>query len=77
MSGDATLAKQMMAKLPEAMKSNSSAASFSAAVRQAGLVYLTPALVNDLFKNRVDYIQLVQRRKIDAEKSQWNSLLGP
>lgn len=76
-SGDATLAKQMIAKLPEAMKANNSAAGFAAAARQAGLVYLTPALANDLFKNRVDYLQLMQRRKAESEKSPWNNLLGP
>ena len=76
-SGNATLAKQMIAKLPEAMKENSSAAGFAAAARQAGLVYLTPALANDLFKNRVDYLQLMQRRKAESEKSPWNNLLGP
>lgn len=75
-SGDAALAKQLLAKLPEAMKANNEAAAFAAAVRQAGLYYLTPSLVNDLFRNRIDYLQLIQRRKHDREQNQWSSLLG-
>ena len=77
-SGDKALAQKMMARLPEAMKTSESAAALAAAVRQAGLVYLTPAIVNDLFKNRLDHLQLIQRRKADEkEANQWSSLLGP
>ena len=77
-SGDKTLARKMMAKLPEAMKTSESAEALAAAARQAGLVYLTPAIVNDLFKNRIDYLQLIQRRKTDEkEANPWGSLIGP
>ncbi|MBQ8126646.1 MAG: hypothetical protein IJ173_12365 [Kiritimatiellae bacterium] len=77
-SGDKTIARKMMAKLPEAMKTSESAEALAAAARQAGLVYLTPAIVNDLFKNRIDYLQLIQRRKTDEkEANPWGSLIGP
>ena len=75
-SGDAGSSKRILEKLPEIMKKNSDREAFGAACRQAGLVYFTSALLDDLHKNRFDYLQLADRRKADQSKNQWQMLLG-
>lgn len=75
-SGDAGASRRIIEKLPEIMRKNSDREAFGQACRQAGLVYFQSALLDDLHKNRFDYLQLVERRKADLSKSQWQSLLG-
>lgn len=67
-------AKLTMEKLPDIMKRSSSRESFGSSCRQAGLAYLPPALLDDLYRNRLDYIQLVERRKAERAEKQWQSL---
>ena len=33
-------------------------------------------ILDDLFRNRFDYLQLNERRTADQQKTQWQSLLG-
>ncbi|MGN0854356.1 MAG: hypothetical protein ACI4R9_02415 [Kiritimatiellia bacterium] len=73
-SGDVGTSKRIMERLPDIMKNSSSRESFGAACRQAGLAYLPPALLDDLHRNRFDYIQLLERRKADRAETQWQSL---
>lgn len=75
LSGDAGAAKRIVDKLPDIMKRYSDHDEFVAAVNRAGLVYLSTSLVDDLFRNRIDYLQLMARRKADQEKRQWDSML--
>ena len=74
-SGDAGTSRRIMEKLPDAMKRSSDRESFGQACRLAGLSFFPPALLDDLFKNRFDYLQLNERRKADRQKTQWQSLL--
>lgn len=74
-SGDAGTSKRIMEKLPDVMKRSSDREAFGQACRQAGLSSFPPALLDDLFKNRFDYLQLNERRKADRQKTQWQSLL--
>lgn len=65
-------AKAMMEKLPDIMKGSSTQAVFEAACRQAGYSYFTQAMLSDLFKSRLQYQQLIERRKQDSNKNPWD-----
>lgn len=62
-SADAISAEQVLMALPDLQKRATSAAELSKSVRAAGMVYLTQPICRDLYKNRVDYIKLQQRRE--------------
>lgn len=65
LSGDAGASKRLFDRLPEVMKKSSDRESFGAAMRAAGLSYFPISLNDDLYKNRFDYLQLLERRKND------------
>lgn len=69
--GNATTSKYVISKLPPIMKSQSDADSFANAMRSAGLSYLPVALMEDLFRNRIGYIMLERRLKVDRDANQW------
>lgn len=75
-SGDAGTSRRIIEKLPDVMKRGTSREAFDQACRPAGLTFLPPALLDDLFRNRFDYLQLNERRKADQQKTQWQNLLG-
>ena len=62
-SGDQRAAMIFLDKIPEIMRRSEKPESFKAAVRSANLVYLTDAVCNDLFRNRIDYRKLIDRRR--------------
>lgn len=72
LTGDSGAAKHLFDKLPEVMKKNSEREAFGAAMRAAGLSYFPISLNDDLFRNRLDYLQLIERRKNDP----WQKKLG-
>lgn len=72
LTGDSGAAKRLFDKLPEVMKKNSEREAFGAAMRAAGLSYFPISLNDDLFRNRIDYLQLIERRKNDP----WQKKLG-
>lgn len=74
-TGDAGAAKRILAKLPELMKASSSVAEFSDGIRDAGLVYFPEALNRDLYRNRIDYLKLIERRRKLHEEESLNKLL--
>jgi hypothetical protein len=57
------------------MRLNPTRESFGAAITAAGFKYMPQKLIDDLFRNRVDYALLVQRLKAIAEEKQWSELL--
>lgn len=65
-------AKSMIERLPELLKSCDTLSSFEASCRQAGLTYFTHAMMVDLFRNRLQYQQLIERRKQDAKRNPWD-----
>lgn len=75
-SGDSRPAGEILAKLPGIMKANSDYAKFAAAMRENSLSYLTGPVIEDLFKNRVDYLQLAKRARDEKETKEWEKMAG-
>ena len=66
-TADGGAARHVFSKLPALMKQHSDQASFTQAVREAGCVYFSSKLIEDFFRNRVDYIKL-QRRYMELQE---------
>ena len=66
-TGDKRALQTMMRSLPEVQQRAENAEDFRARARAANLVYLGDALCEDLFRNRIDYRKIKERR--DREKS--------
>jgi hypothetical protein len=75
-TGDAGAMRTVLNKLPELMKNSPSARAFSDGIRDAGLVYFPEALNRDLYRNRIDYLKLVDRRRVLREEEKLNNLLN-
>lgn len=71
LSGNASTAKYVIAKLPPVMKSQTDFDSFSNALRSSGLSYMPVALMEDLFLNRINYILLERRLKSEKAANEW------
>lgn len=65
-------AKAFLSRLPELLKSAGSFQEFQSACRQSGFSYLTPVMMADLYRNRLQYQQLIERNKQEAQKSPWD-----
>lgn len=65
-------AKTFLAKLPELLKNADSFQEFQLACRQSGFSYLTPVMMADLYRNRLQYQQLIERGKQEAKKNPWD-----
>ena len=70
-SGNASMAKYVINKLPPILKANTDSDSCANALRSAGLSYLPVALMNDLYRNRFGYIMLERRLKSDRITNGW------
>jgi len=75
-TGDAGAGDHIFEKLPDMMKRYSDRDAFASAVFAAGFNYLPQQLVYDLYRNRIDYFQIEQRRKSIQEERRWSSVLG-
>lgn len=62
-SGDSRTAQRLLEKLPEMQRDASSPQSFISKVRGGGMVYFTDELCHDLYRNRIDYRRLMDRRE--------------
>jgi len=60
--GDSRTLMDLLEKLPEIQRSALDEKDFSQRVRAAGMVYLSEVLRQDLYRNRVDYRKLQERR---------------
>ena len=74
-SGDQRAAMIFLDKIPEIMRRSESPDAFRSSVRSANLVYLTDAVCNDLFRNRIDYRKLLDRRKKWKEDQELKRLM--
>ena len=74
--GDSRPAGDILAKLPGIQKANNEYAGFAAAMRENALSYLTEPVIKDLFKNRVDYVQLAKRARDEKEAKEWEKMAG-
>lgn len=76
--GDAVSAKRILETLPDCQRRADSPAAFAAAMRAKNLSYLPGMLLDDLYRHRVDYPQLQERRReLNRKEDEWNGLLNP
>ena len=74
-SGDSRTALRLLEKSPEMQRDATSAQSFAAQVRNRGIVYFTDELCHDLYRNRIDYRKLMDRRDQWKKDKQLESFL--
>ena len=75
-NGDSSIAQRLLKVLPEAMSKAASGEQLYVEMRQKGMTFLTPAICEDLFANRADYVKLIElRKKLEADR-QFNQLIG-
>lgn len=74
-SGDKRALMAMLEKLPELEQRSESIDAFRAGVRSAGLIYLNEVLCEDLFRNRIDYRKLKERRERIKSDQKWSQIL--
>lgn len=74
-AGDKRTLMAMLEKLPELEQRSESLDDFRAGIRSAGLVYLNEVLCEDLFRNRIDYRKLKERRERIKSDQKWSQIL--
>ena len=74
-TGDKRTLMAMLERLPELEQHSESLDDFRAGVRSAGLVYLNEVLCEDLFRNRIDYRKLKERRERIKSDQKWSQIL--
>ena len=74
-SGDKRTLMAMLERLPELEQRSESLDDFRSGVRSAGLVYLNEVLCEDLFRNRIDYRKLKERRERIKSDQKWSQIL--
>lgn len=62
-TADAHSAELILEKLGDIQNKSKSASELLSSARSAGMVYLTGPVAGDLFRNKIDYIKLQQRRE--------------
>lgn len=74
-TGDKRTLSSLLDALPELEQRSGTLERFRAGVRSANLVYLNDMLCEDLFKNRIDYRKLMERRERIRSAQNWNQVL--
>ena len=74
-SGDAGTAKLVLSKLPGLMQSCPNAKSLANGIRSSGITFFPDALCRDLYQNRIDYRQLLERYKAIEDEEKMKALL--
>ena len=74
-TGDAGSARIVLGKLPGLMQSCQNAKSLASGIRAAGITFFPDALCRDLYENKIDYRQLLERQKAVEEEEKLNALL--
>ena len=72
---DSGAADLLLDSLPAVMKNNAGFPGFASAARAANLGYLPEQTLRDLFRNRIDYLKLQERRRVLKEERRWENLL--
>ena len=75
-SGDSRILMTLLETLPELQRNSTSADDFRAGARSASLVYLNEVLCEELYRNRVDYRKLMERRKNLKQDQQWQNMIN-
>lgn len=74
-TGDAGTARIVLGKLPGLMQSSPNAKALASGIRASGITFFPDALCRDLFENRIDYRQLLERQKAVEEDEKLKALL--
>ena len=74
-TADSGTARQALERLPEIMRTKNNRDAFTQAIRNAGLVYFSPGLINDLFDNRLDFLKLQKRLKAAKDRAEWKQYM--
>jgi hypothetical protein len=74
-TGDAGTARIVLGKLPGLMQSSPNAKALASGIRASGITFFPDALCRDLFQNRIDYRQLLERQKAVEEEAKLKALL--
>ena len=74
-SGDSRTAKRLLDKIPEMQRDAPNAQAFTSTVRAGGMVYFTDELCHDLYRNRIDYRKLMDRREQWKKDQQMENFL--
>lgn len=75
-TGDRGAASLLLTALPKAMKGCSDYSAFFNAASAQHISYLPADVLHDLYRNRIDYIKLLEREKSFKEERQWEALLS-
>ena len=65
----------MLEAIPEAQQRSSDEQAFYSRVRAAKLVYLNEVLCQDLYRNRMDYRKLKERREKLKSAQKWDQII--
>lgn len=75
-TGDARTAKQILEVLPEIEQNSSSVSELTAAVRNSGLIFFSDLICQELFRNRIDYRVLQERREKNRKEAEWKQFIN-
>ena len=73
---DSGPANMFLQSVPMLMKTSTSFEAFSSGVRAKGIVFLSDAVLRDIYNNKIDYIKLLDRAKKVKEERKWASMLN-
>lgn len=74
-TGDKRTFLRLLESLPELQQRSRTLESFRAGVRAANLVYLNEVLCEELFRNKVDYRKLMERRERVQSNRKWDQII--
>jgi hypothetical protein len=74
-TGDAGTADKLLQRLPELLRDAAGEQRFISSIRAAGMVYFTDELCRDLYRNRLDYLKLQERRVQWKKDKEWEKFL--
>ena len=74
-TGDKRTFLRLLDSLPELQQRSRTLESFRAGVRTANLVYLNEVLCEELYRNRVDYRKLKERREKLKSAQKWEQII--
>ena len=74
-TGDKRTFLRLLDSLPELQQRSGTLESFRAGVRSANLVYLNEVLCEELFRNKVDYRKLMERREKIQSDRKWDQII--
>jgi hypothetical protein len=72
---DRAPAEMFLDAIPKVMKDSGRYEDFASAARSRGITFLPEGVLQDLFRNRLDYIKLQERARAVKDERKWESML--